>query len=89
MRLPFSNFCTTSERLLSDVGLRCTGPYYGQTSNRIWKTTFTPALNTPETHGAVDVAVNAGVVLLEVRNGGLQKCDMIEGWSGLMCYVAD
>jgi hypothetical protein len=51
--------------------------------------TSTPALNTPETHGAVDVAVNAGVVLLEVRNGGLQKCDMIEGWSGLMCYVAD
>jgi hypothetical protein len=47
------------------------------------------SLNTPETHGAVDVAVNAGVVLPEARNGGLQKCDMIEGWSGSICSVAD
>ena len=54
-------------------------------------------LNTPETHGAVGVGVNAaghgvvllGVVLPEARNGGLQKCDMIEGWSELMCCVAD
>lgn len=55
------------------------------------------SLNTPETHGVVDDGVNAagrgvvllGVFLLEARNGDLQKCDMIEGWSGLMCCVAD
>jgi len=40
----------------------------------------------PETQGAVDVGVDAAAVL-EPRTGGFQKCDMIEGWSGLMCYV--
>ena len=84
MRPPFSNICTTSERLLADVGPRCTPYQVNRQHNAAYG--IHSSLNIRETQGDVVVSVAAAAVP-EQRTGGLQKCDMIENWSGLMCYV--
>jgi hypothetical protein len=68
MRPPFSNFCTTSERLLADVGPRCT-PYQAERQPNAAYGVHS-SLNTPETQCAVVVGVDAAAVL-EPRTGGL------------------
>jgi hypothetical protein len=63
------------------------GALLGQTCQTEYSNDVHSSLNTPETRGVVDVDVDAEAVLLNSRTGGLQKCDMREGWSGSMCYV--